>query len=196
MKPHQEHVITSQMMDKSFLADVMKMRGGQNVLDCIQCGICAGSCHARFAMDYSPMQVMKMAHLGLKKEVLSSSTIWICASCYTCASRCPRGLNIPAIMSGFKNMAMKNNVIAPIALKPKFHKTFTEIVEKYGRMHEPELQIKLTKKTDVGALMHNASLGLRMFRKGKIRLQPSKLNPETHFNEIVKNVQKQEAPKK
>jgi len=99
-------------------------------------------------------------------------------------------------MSGFKNMAMKNNVPAPIALKPKFHKTFTEIVEKYGRMHEPELQIKLTDKTDVGALMHNASLGLRMFRKGKIRLQPSKLNPETHFNEIVKNVQKQEAPKK
>lgn len=147
-------------------------------------------------MDYSPMQVLKMAHLGLRKEVLSSSTIWICASCYTCASRCPRGLNIPAIMSGFKNMAMKSNVPAAIALKPKFHKTFTEIVGKYGRMHEPELQLKLTDKTDMGALVKNASLGLRMLRKGKISLQPSRLKPSTHFSEIVKNALKEEAPKK
>jgi len=190
------HQITREMSDLSFIEEIKKMPGGGNILDCIQCGICAGSCHARFAMDYSPMQVLKMAHLGLRKEVLSSSTIWICASCYTCASRCPRSLNIPAIMSGFKNMAMKSNVPAPIALKPKFHKTFTEIVGKYGRMHEPELQIKLTEKTNFGALMKNASLGLRMFRKGKISLQPSKLKPETHFTEIVKNVLKEEAPKK
>jgi heterodisulfide reductase subunit C len=188
--------IKPEMSDSSFLEEVKKMSGGDKILDCIQCGICAGSCHARFAMDYSPMQVLKMAHLGLKKEVLSSSTIWICASCYTCASRCPRGLNIPAIMSGFKNMAMKDNVPAPIALKPKFHKTFTEIVEKYGRMHEPQLQMKLTAKTDVRALMRNASLGLRMLRKGKISLKPSKLSPATHFTEIVTNVLKEEAPKK
>ncbi len=196
MKQGEFHQIRPEMSDSSFLAEIQKMSGGDKILDCIQCGICAGSCHARFAMDYSPMQVLKMAHLGLRKEVLSSSTIWICASCYTCASRCPRGLNIPAIMSGFKNMAMKSNVPAPIALKPKFHKAFTEIVEKYGRMHEPQLQIKLIEKTDVSALMRNASLGLRMLRKGKISLRPSKLSPATHFTEIVTNVLKEDAPKK
>lgn len=190
------HEITPKMSDPSFIEEIKKVPGGDRILDCIQCGVCSGSCHARFAMDYSPMQVLKMAHLGLKNEVLSSSTIWICASCYTCASRCPRGLNIPAIMSGFKNMAMKNNVPAPITLKPKFHKTFTEIVGKYGRMHETELQMKLTSKTDPRALMRNASLGLRMLRKGKIKLQPSRLSPSTHFSEIVKNVTKEEAPKK
>jgi len=187
--------ITSQMVDQSFIEEIKKIPGGDKILDCIQCGVCAGSCHARFAMDYSPMQILKMAHLGLKQEVLSSSTIWICASCYTCASRCPRGLNIPAIMSGFKNMAMKNNVSAPIALKPKFHKTFSEIVGKYGRMHEPELQMKLLNKTSPSDLLHNASLGLRMFRKGKLKLRPSKLSQSTHFSEIVKNVSKEETQK-
>jgi len=184
MKRHSSHHIKAEMTDPTFIEEIKKMPGGEKILDCIQCGVCAGSCHARFAMDYSPMQILKMAHLGLKQDVLSSSTIWICASCYTCASRCPRGLNIPAIMSGFKNMAMKNNVPAPIALKPKFHKAFTEIVGKYGRMHEPELQIKLLNKTSPSELLHNASLGLRMFRKGKLKLQPSRLSPATHFSEI------------
>ena len=172
--------------DPAFIEEVRRIPGGERILDCIQCGVCAGSCHARFAMDYSPMQILKMAHLGLKDEVLSSKTIWICASCYTCASRCPRGLNIPAIMSGFKNMAMKDNAPAPIELKPKFHKTFTEIVSKYGRMHEPELQMKLVKKTSPRALLRNASLGIRMLRKGKIRLQPHRLDSSTHFSEICK----------
>jgi len=195
MKHNSFHQITDQMTDPSFIEEIKKVPGGDKILDCIQCGVCAGSCHARFAMDYSPMQILKMAHLGLKQEVLTSSTIWICASCYTCASRCPRGLNIPAIMSGFKNMAMKNDVPAPIALKPKFHKAFTEIVGKYGRMHEPELQLRLLKKTSLGDLLHNASLGMRMLRKGKLKLQPSKLNSNTHFSEIVKNVLKQEMQK-
>jgi len=195
MKDKSFRQITSQMVDQSFIEEIKKIPGGDKILDCIQCGVCAGSCHARFAMDYSPMQILKMAHLGLKQEVLASSTIWTCASCYTCASRCPRGLNIPAIMSGFKNMAMKNNVPAPIALKPKFHKAFSEIVGKYGRMHEPELQMKLLNKTSPSELLHNASLGLRMFRKGKLKLKPSKLSQSTNFSKIVRNVLKEETQK-
>jgi len=195
MRNHSFHQITTQMTDPTFLEEIKKMPGGDKILDCIQCGVCAGSCHARFAMDYSPMQILKMAHLGLKQEVLSSSTIWICASCYTCTSRCPRGLNIPAIMSGFKYMAMKNNVPAPIALKPKFHKAFAEVVGKYGRMHEPELKMKLIKKTSLGELLRNASLGIRMFRKGKLKLRPYKLNSSTGFSEIFKNALNEGAQK-
>ncbi len=195
MNSSRSHQITHEIADPSFIEEIRKAPGGDKILDCIQCGVCAGSCHARFAMDYSPMQVIKMAHLGLKRDVLSSSTIWICASCYTCASRCPRGLNIPAIMSGFKNMAMKNNVPAPIELKPKFHKTFTEIVGKYGRMYEPELQMKLLQKTKPKALLHNASLGLRMLRKGKLKLRPSRLDSSTHFTEVFKKAASEETAK-
>ena len=195
MKNHSSSLITAQITDSKFIEEIKKMPGGDKILDCIQCGVCAGSCHARFAMDYSPMQILKMAHLGLKQDVLSSSTIWICASCYTCASRCPRGLNIPAIMSGFKNMAMKNNVPAPIALKPKFHKAFAEIVGKYGRMHESELKMKLMNKASPSELLKNAALGMRMLRKGKLKLRPSKLNAETHFAEIYKNASKEEEQK-
>jgi hypothetical protein len=89
-------------------------------------------------------------------------------------------------------MAMKNNVKAPIELKPKFHKAFTEIVGKYGRMHEPALQMKLTKKTSPRQLLHNASLGMRMLRKGKLNLKPSKLASTTRFPNVVEKALKEE----
>jgi len=192
MNSRQPHHITSRISDRSFLDEIMKMPGGDKILDCIQCGVCAGSCHARFAMDYSPMQILKMVHLGLRREVLSSSTIWICASCYTCASRCPRSLDIPAIMSGLKNVAMRTNVPAPVALKPIFHRQFTEIIGRYGRMHEPELKMRLMKKTNPFEILQNASFGVRMFRKGKVRLRPSRIGSSTHFSEIFRNASNEE----
>ena len=89
-------------------------------------------------------------------------------------------------------MAMKNNVKAPIELKPKFHKAFTEIVSKYGRMHEPALQLRLTKKTSPRQLLHNATLGVRMLRKGKLDLKPSKLAATTRFSNVVEKALKEE----
>jgi hypothetical protein len=95
-------------------------------------------------------------------------------------------------MSGLKHMAMKTNVKAPIELKPRFHKAFTEIVGKYGRMHEPALQMRLTKKTSPRQLLRNASLGARMLRKGKLNLKPSKLAATTRFSNVVEKALKEE----
>jgi heterodisulfide reductase subunit C len=192
---HYSH-ITPQAIDPSFIEEVKKIRGGEKVLDCIQCGVCAGSCHARFAMDHSPMQIIKMAHLGMKQPVLESSTIWICASCYSCATRCPRGIDIPALMSGLKNMAMANNVPCAIKTKPKFHKAFTDIIKKYGRMHETQLQAKLINKTNPKELLQNASLAMRLWKKGKVKLQPPKLRNSSPIEAIFENALKKEEEQK
>src|SRR3972149_2994061 len=65
---------------REILEEVMKLPGGDKVLECIQCGLCAGGCPTRFAMDCSPIQIMKMITLGMREEVLSSSTIWECST--------------------------------------------------------------------------------------------------------------------
>lgn len=196
MEQVQKSIIRNQKADSSFLVEMKKTAAGKRILDCIQCGICAGSCHARFAMDYSPMQIIKMVQLGLKDDVLSSSTIWICASCYTCTSRCPRGIDIPLIMSSLKNMAIENKVPAKIPTKPKFHKAFTEIVGKYGRMHEPQLQVKLMKKTSPSQVFKNMRLGLKMYRKGKVKITPSRVKHAKNMETIFKSAQKKEEVQK
>jgi len=186
------HTIAPHLVNPLFTKEVMEMRGGEKILDCIQCGVCSGSCPARFAMDYTPMQIIRMVQLGLKETALASSTIWICASCYACTTRCPRDINITVLMSSLKNLALREGISTKIETKPKFHRSFAEVVRKYGRIHEPELITKLMKKTDPEALFHNAALGLRLWRKGKIRLLPSKIKQRNHLLAIFEKASKEE----
>jgi len=159
---------------KAFIKEVMKMPGGEKILECIQCGSCAGGCPTRFAMDYSPMQIIKMINLGMREEVLLSSTIWVCSTCYTCTTRCPREVNFTMLMMSLKNEAIRKNLVKD-GVNAKFHKYFFEVINKYGRMYEPELFFKLLDKTDVYSLRHSASLGLRMLRKGKMPIKAPKI---------------------
>ena len=53
-----------------------------------------------------------MAQLGIE-EVLDARTLWTCASCLTCVSRCPKGVDLPSIMEALRAIAM-NRGIRPI----------------------------------------------------------------------------------
>jgi heterodisulfide reductase subunit C len=100
--------------DRHFVDEINKVRGDEKILDCIQCGVCSGSCPVRFAMDDSPMQVIRLAQLGIKDRLFSANTIWICATCYTCTDRCPRGIDIGDIMTTLRNLSIKNGHIRPL----------------------------------------------------------------------------------
>jgi len=168
---------------RDFIKEVMKMPGGEKILECIQCGSCTGGCPAMFAMDYSPMQIIKMINLGMKEKVLSSSTLWVCSACYTCATRCPRNVNFTTLMMSLRNKAIRENLVKNEA-NLKFHKYFFEVVNKYGRLHEPELLLNLLKKNDINSLRHNASLALRLLKKGKLQIRA----PKTEQNSWLANI--------
>ncbi len=167
---------------REVVEEFLKLPGGESILECIQCGLCAGSCPTRFSMDYTPTQIIKMINLGMRKEVLTSHTIWACTSCHTCMTRCPRGVDFTTLMMSLRNLAIKEN-LAQSKIKPKFHKGYTDVVSKYGRLHEPSLLMKIMEKTDAKGLMHNASLGMRLVKKGKISLKPQKMK---HTEELLK----------
>ncbi len=82
---------------------------GQNLLACNQCGKCSAGCPVVAAMDILPNQVIRMAQLGME-EVLESNTIWICASCLTCATRCPKGVDVPRLMEALRQIALRQGV--------------------------------------------------------------------------------------
>jgi len=52
-------------------------------------------------MDLLPNQVIRLAQLGIE-EVLESQTIWTCAACLTCVSRCPKGIDLPRVMEAMR----------------------------------------------------------------------------------------------
>jgi heterodisulfide reductase subunit C len=82
---------------------------GQDLLACNQCGRCSAGCPVVAAMDLLPSQVVRMAQLGME-EVLESDTIWICASCLTCATRCPKGVDLPRLMEALRQVALRRGI--------------------------------------------------------------------------------------
>jgi heterodisulfide reductase subunit C len=82
---------------------------GQELLDCNQCGRCGAGCPVAATMDILPSQVVRMAQLGME-EVLESNTIWICASCLTCVTRCPKGVDLPRLMEALRQVVLRQGV--------------------------------------------------------------------------------------
>ena len=172
---------------RDFIKEVMKMPGGEKILNCIQCGSCAGGCPTMFTMDYSPMQIIKMINLGMKEAVLSSETIWVCSACYTCATRCPRNVDFPTLMMSLRNKAIRENLIKD-SKKSDFHKYFFEVVNKYGRLNEPRLMFKLL---DLISILQYVPWGLRLFKKGKLNLRAQKIETSWVCSILEKTDQKE-----
>ena len=173
---------------KGFIKEVMKMLGGERILECIQCGSCAGGCPAMFAMDYSPMQIIKMINLGMKEKVLSSSTIWVCSACYTCTVRCPRNVDFTSLMMSLKYIAIRENMVKDSA-KSDFHKYFFEVINKYGRNHEPEFLIKLL---DSSNLASSVRLGLRLLKKGKMPMRAPRTEHASYIKSMLEKTDQEE----
>ncbi|MFO7677659.1 MAG: 4Fe-4S dicluster domain-containing protein [Thermoplasmatota archaeon] len=82
---------------------------GENLFGCYQCGTCSAGCPFIEDMDLGPDEVIRYAVLD-KNEVLNSKSIWICASCFTCAERCPRDLNITKIMEAMRQIILRRKI--------------------------------------------------------------------------------------
>ena len=81
---------------------------GENLLACNQCGKCSAGCPAATVMDLLPNQVIRYAQFGME-EVLAANSIWICASCQTCYSRCPHGVDLSRIMEALRVIAQERS---------------------------------------------------------------------------------------
>jgi heterodisulfide reductase subunit C len=82
---------------------------GENLFGCYQCGTCSAGCPFIDDMDLSPDEVIRYVILD-KPEVLNSKTIWLCSSCFTCAERCPRDINITKIMEALRQIILRKKI--------------------------------------------------------------------------------------
>ncbi len=82
---------------------------GEFITACDQCGVCSGSCPFTDEMEITPSTMMKMSQLGLH-EVMEKNSIWICASCFNCMARCPRGLDLSKVAEALRQISLREAV--------------------------------------------------------------------------------------
>lgn len=156
---------------------------GQPVSRCYQCKKCSGGCPMTFAMDILPNQVVRYVALGLEEPLLRSRTIWVCAGCKTCASRCPNGIDIAAVNDALKELAARAGK-ASVAPVLTFHQAFLSSVEKNGRLHELGMMIGYKMRT--GTYTSDLPLGLQMFTRGTLKLFAEKVRQKREIQQIFR----------
>jgi heterodisulfide reductase subunit C len=162
--------------DRGF-AEQARKESGVAFDRCYQCLTCTLGCPVANYMDYPPNEIVRMVQLGLKDQVLGCSTIWICASCESCVTRCPNEINIPHLMDVLHQMALREGVKPKEPHVPAFHAAFMDPIKRFGRQHEALMSAEhFIRSRDFSpkTLKVAGNLGIGMVTKGKIKLMPAK----------------------
>jgi len=175
--PHEE--------DLSLLNEVsIKTAGVSHLEMCIQCGTCGGSCPVAQDMDHTPRMLFAMLRAGMREEVLSSNTQWICVSCYHCVVRCPQEVHIADVMYTLKSMAVDAKLYTD-STAPDFSQTFVDMVELYGRSYEFGLASRHYLKHFPLRLPSMTPMGFGMLTKGRMALTPTKIKNMDQLTTIL-----------
>ncbi|NPA15661.1 MAG: heterodisulfide reductase [Deferribacteres bacterium] len=169
---------------KGLLKELMEFPGGEQILKCIQCGTCTGSCPMAYVMDYGPRRLFALAKGGSIRKALMANTYWICASCYFCTVRCPRGIRITDIMYALKRLAVKNGIFPSGEKTPHLYLAFKDTVERYGRLSEAKMMQKFALKDPFGSVKKGA-LGLKLLMKGRMELKVEPLRNLEAFKRVI-----------
>lgn len=88
---------------------------GQHLWDCYQCGRCTAGCPTAPYMDHPPNELLRLIQVGDGAAALNSEAIWLCASCFVCGSRCPRGIDPARVIDALRALCLRARVdrVAP-----------------------------------------------------------------------------------
>jgi heterodisulfide reductase subunit C len=158
-----------------------------NVERCYHCHKCTAGCPVVAHMEYGPDRLLRMAALDQRDLVLASRDIWLCAGCFTCATRCPNAINLAAVMDALRQMAVTEGYRAgePDALL--FHRLFIGVVQRLGRSHEA-LMLGLFKVRSHLPITRDLAAGLALVLRGKVPLLPRDLGATARASAAVRRL--------
>jgi heterodisulfide reductase subunit C2 len=183
-------------LHSAFLEEV-EGSSGVRVSACYQCRKCTNGCPVTFAMDLYPDQVMRYIQLGWREPVLASATIWVCAACETCTTRCPNEVDIARAMDFLKQTVVRSRGAAHEKKVLTFHQVFLNDIRKRGRVFEAGLMQNyllksgeaFTKLKDF-SILEEMRLGWTMYRKGRLNLLPHGIKGKGEVRQLFQEGQR------
>lgn len=178
----------------AFLNSVHVIPGGDKIKSCLQCGTCSGSCPLSYLMDITPRELIALFRAGDIDSILKSRTIWVCASCYSCQSRCPTSIKVTDIIYSLKRMAMNRKILPKKFPVHALSDSFIKSMRSFGRLNEPRLMMYYFLKTGFWKAFSFIPLGMKMAGKGRLEYKTSKIKDLSSFRKIINKAQEFDMP--
>jgi len=83
------------------------------LLECIQCGMCTGSCPVSRKANLNVRMYMREIALARKVMVHPHNELWSCTTCSTCGIRCPKDLDPFEVLIDVRSVAVEEGQIVP-----------------------------------------------------------------------------------
>lgn len=171
--------------EKTFLEEVASRPGGEDINSCIQCGTCTASCPNAKIMDYTPREMIALTRAGERKKVLSSNSMWVCASCYMCTVRCPRDIKPTDLMHAFEALAIQHGMATRRVGTPIAYQAFVDSIKSNGRVHEFGMMFKYYLKTNPFAALKMSGLALKLLTHRRMSLTADKIKGVDQIKKIA-----------
>jgi heterodisulfide reductase subunit C len=117
--------------DPAFRDRVIRKHGGENLMKCYACGACSAVCPVQSRNQrFDPRRFIRLAVLGMKKELIEDPLIWECSTCYTCLETCPQKVGFTEVLFAVKNIAAEEGCYpAGLGVQP-------DLLRDHGRLYE------------------------------------------------------------
>ena len=105
-------------MNKKLQEQIIRS-SGVNVLKCMRCGKCSGTCPSYGEMEYHPHQFIYMVERGEIEPLLKSESLYKCLTCFACVERCPRNVEPAKVVEAVRLAAVRqqgNNHLTPVQI--------------------------------------------------------------------------------
>jgi heterodisulfide reductase subunit C len=162
----------------AFVEEISAIPGGEKISLCIQCGTCSASCPNANRMEYTPRKLIALARAGIRKDVLSSNSMWFCASCYLCTVRCPRNIKPTELMHALECLAVRDRLVNPRTRTPAMYRSFSDFVYSIGSVPEMGFMTWFYLVSNPLRALKMMPVAFNLFRHGRLSARARRLKPE------------------
>ena len=153
-------------MESNLAAEVQRL-SGETIDLCYHCHKCTAGCPVVNSMTYGPDRILRMVALDQRDSLYQSRDIWLCAGCYTCATRCPNDIDISAVMDVLRQLAIAEHIPAGEHDAYLFHRLFLGILQRLGRSYEAG-SLGLFKLLSHTPIYQDMGAGINLVMRGKV----------------------------
>ncbi len=83
-----------------------------NLHECIQCGLCTGSCPVSSKSNLNVRSYMREVSIYGQLSIHPQNELWSCTTCATCSIRCPKEINPYEFLIDVRNLAVEDGNVS------------------------------------------------------------------------------------